>query len=224
MNPYRLIADFYDANIDPNLYQDFLDLIQEEIQEGYALDLATGTGQMAFLLAEHGFVVDATDVSLAMLKEAERHLSKTSLPVKLYVHDILEPISSNKYDCVTLASDVVNHLCHIDDVKEVFTHVASALKDHGVFVFDAIHQEYMDSMIGYEDELVFKDKTLYWSVKKESNQSLKHYLKVKDEEAHLIQYIYSDHELSEALLLNKLTIKKTIKTEERTIFLVKKDQ
>lgn len=222
MNPYRLIANFYDAYLDQSLYEDILQLIQSQINKGDALDLATGTGQMAFTLAKNNFHVDATDISLEMLQEAEKHLSGTKLPVKFYVHDIVQPIVSKKYDVITLVSDVVNHLCAIEEVSNVFKNISQALNKNGVFVFDAIHQEYIDQMIGYKDVLTLNYKELIWTVKKESDTSIKHLLKVDDEEASLIQYVYSDDEITEHLLRHQLVILKKVRTHERTIYLTKK--
>jgi len=219
MNPYRLIANFYDAYLDESLYEDFLELIQSVVVEGRALDLATGTARMAIKLAENNFTVDATDVSLEMLKEAEKHLLDTSLPVKLYVHDILQPIKSTKYDVITLASDVVNHLSTMAEINRVFSHVSEALEEGGIFVFDAIHNEYVSGLIGYQDVLKLNGKELHWTVKKESGASIKHLLKVDEEEASLIQYVYENNELIEYLLRNRLILLHKVRTRERTIFL-----
>jgi len=222
MNPYNLIADFYDANIDPNLYQDMLTLIKSEVSSGQALDLATGTGKMAFLLAEQGFRVDASDVSITMLHHAEKHLAKHNLPVKLFVHDVLDPIEKVGYDCVSMASDVVNHLSSMEDVNQVFANVSEALKEEGVFVFDAIHQDYRDQMIGYQDELRLKGKSLKWTVLDHQENSFEHILELGKEKANLVQYIYRDDQLTEALLRHHMMVVKTVKTEERMIYLAKK--
>ena len=224
MNPYRLIARFYDHYLDESLYQDFLSLIQTEITSGYALDLATGTGQMAFVLAKNSFKVDAVDISIDMLKEAKKHLSTTNLPITFHVHDILEPMTSTNYDVVTLASDVVNHLSTIEDVSRVFHSIYESLKPGGIFVFDAIHEDFMNSLVGYEDVLLLDQKKLYWSVKKENNHAVRHLIRVDQDEATLIQYVYSIEELTKHLLLNKLNILKKVRTSERTMFLIKKEQ
>lgn len=222
MNPYNLIADFYDANTDPSLYEDMCNMVQSQVTEGYALDLATGTGKMAFLLAERGFRVDATDVSLSMLHLAKKSLKKKKLPVKFFVHDVLDRVEKHDYDCVSMASDVVNHLSSMEDVNIVFKNVSKALRDGGVFVFDAIHQEYRDRMIGYEEELVLRGKKLKWSVRAHQDESFEHLLEVDGKKANLVQYVYRDDALTQALLRNHFSLLKTVRTEERTIFLVQK--
>jgi 2-polyprenyl-3-methyl-5-hydroxy-6-metoxy-1,4-benzoquinol methylase len=224
MNPYRLIAHYYDSYLDHSLYEDFLALIQSEHLSGEALDLATGTGQMAFTLAKHGFQVDATDISLEMLQEAKKNLLKTDLSIDFHVHDIIEPITSKTYDVITLASDVVNHLSSIEDVYLVFQNIYLALRPGGVFVFDAIHVDYANSLVGYKDVLLLDDKELRWTVTKGKNNEIKHLLTVDQEKATLSQYIYSEQDLTEYLLRNSLIVMKTIRTSERTIFLTKREQ
>jgi len=223
MNPYRLIAHFYDSYLDHTLYEDFLLLIQHTHRKGKALDLATGTGQMALLLAKHGFDVDATDISLEMLQEAKKNLSKTDLSIDFQVHDIIDPITSKTYDVITLASDVVNHLSSIEDVYLVFGHVQRALNPGGIFVFDAIHEDYANHLIGYKDTLSLNNQKLEWTVVKGKNNEIKHLLTVDQEKATLSQYIYNEQDLTEYLLRSSLIVIKTIKTSERTIFLTKKE-
>ena len=71
------------------------------LPKGKALDLAAGEGRNAVFLAQHGFDVDAIDISEKGLKKA-RHLAR-EMGVK--IHTILSdlddyPIEKEKYDLI----------------------------------------------------------------------------------------------------------------------------
>ncbi len=60
-------------------------------QQLKALDIGTGTGFLAFLLAEKGHQVSAIDLTPAMITEARQLADKLKLPVDFYVMDAEKP-------------------------------------------------------------------------------------------------------------------------------------
>jgi tellurite methyltransferase len=58
------------------------------IQPGRALDIATGKGRNAVFLAEHGFKVDAMDISAVALEEARKIAQAKKLDIKFIEADL----------------------------------------------------------------------------------------------------------------------------------------
>ena len=69
---YKTLASYYDALVtDEEATQDWVDYTRKYVQKGKILDLACGSGDFAIALAKLGFVVEASDLSVEMIKVAE---------------------------------------------------------------------------------------------------------------------------------------------------------
>lgn len=105
----------------------FLARCVDQLPAGRALDLATGTGRNALFLAEHGYDVDAIDVSGVALRTARKRASQRSLDVNWIQADLTAyPFPPATYDIIT----VVNYhtLDRLGEIKE-------ALTEHGVLLY-----------------------------------------------------------------------------------------
>ena len=96
------------------------------------LDLACGTGVIANLFAEDGVEVDAIDISPFMLEKAAKKFSN----VRFYCRDILEFISTKRYEMATLTFDSFNYLKDLQQVDKLLKNVYESLLRGGIFVFD----------------------------------------------------------------------------------------
>ncbi len=65
----------------------------EKITPGKALDIACGAGRNALFLAEHGFAVDAVDISAAALSRAQEAAVARGLQLNLVEHDLDGPLT-----------------------------------------------------------------------------------------------------------------------------------
>ena len=76
----------------------------ETLPDGRALDVATGRGRNALFLAEHGYAVDAIDVSDVALETARERADRRGVEVNWIRTDVdafdLEP---GRYDVVTIS-------------------------------------------------------------------------------------------------------------------------
>ena len=69
---YKTLASYYDALVtDEEATQDWVDYTRKYVQKGKILDLAYGSGDFVIALAKLGFVVEASDLSVEMIKVAE---------------------------------------------------------------------------------------------------------------------------------------------------------
>ena len=79
----------------------FLVAHQECLGTGRALDLACGTGGNAIFLAEHGYRVDAVDISWNALSQLQAQTRTRALPVRCIVADLDDfPLPTARYDLV----------------------------------------------------------------------------------------------------------------------------
>jgi SAM-dependent methyltransferase len=109
------------------------------LPDGRALDVATGTGRNALFLAEHGYDVDAVDISEAGLERARDRAAQRGVDVDWRRADLAEfDPGRERYDVITVSFFAA--LEHLPDLKE-------ALAPGGVLVYEH-HLRSSDSVDG----------------------------------------------------------------------------
>ena len=148
---YDYLADFYDAFIDEEVYEKYLDYISKYSSIGSVLDIGCGTGNLSIQLARLGYQVVATDLSENMLHIVSQRAQAENLDIEVGVYDLLDPIGY-KFDLIIASMDVINHLSDLEDVEFGFTNIYNSLQDNGMFIFDVLSVEFIDAFDGYEEE------------------------------------------------------------------------
>jgi tellurite methyltransferase len=70
-------------------------------QKGRALDIATGEGRNAVFLAQHGFDVDAVDISEVGLKKARKFAKETGVKINTFHSDLnTYQVKPEEYDLI----------------------------------------------------------------------------------------------------------------------------
>lgn len=116
-------------------------LQQTDLQKGNkVLDLCTGTGNLAYLLAEkvglEGEVI-GIDFSSKMLQRAERKKQKRKIPVQFIKGNVLTlPLPAEYFDCVTMGFALRN----VDDIKGALKEMKRVLKSGGKLVLMEISE------------------------------------------------------------------------------------
>lgn len=104
------------------------------------LELGSGTGKHATLLAEQGYSVHGIERSADMLAECLRRRSEQAAEISNRLSfaegDIRSFRDSGAYDAVLSLFHVVSYLTTNADLKAVFKNAADRLKPGGVFIFD----------------------------------------------------------------------------------------
>jgi len=140
MNIYRHFAGVYDAFMADMPYDLWAGYIDEVFclcrvpKSGLILDLACGTGIMAFLMSKKGYDIIGVDSSEDMLSEAySKDYDKTPLFLKqdMRTLDLYGTIDAAYSSC-----DGMNYLLTEDDFLQTLKRVALFLNPGGVFVFD----------------------------------------------------------------------------------------
>ena len=103
-------------------------LVQElKVQKNdRVLDLATGTGDIAMILAKNGAEVFASDLSLNMLKIAKKRSLKENLKIKFFKENASKPKLDN-LDAITISFGIRN----IPNIKKTIENHVHSLKKGG---------------------------------------------------------------------------------------------
>jgi SAM-dependent methyltransferase len=99
-------------------------------------DLCCGTGTVAIAFAARGWRVYGVDGSAAMLAEAQRKATEMGFKVEFSQQDMRQFVLPQPVDLVTCFYDSVNYLLTVDDLRQCFQRVATALAPGGWFIFD----------------------------------------------------------------------------------------
>lgn len=162
MSSYNIFAQFYDLltqNVDYPSMCDYITKLaaQNGVKHGKALDLACGTGSLAFLLAKSGFDVIGLDKSEEMLCQADSRFNGSLKPLK---GDMTDFSFSEKVDLCVCSLDSVNHLPDIKNVAKCFKCVCNSLADGGVFIFD-VNTIYKHREILADNTFVFDEEDFF---------------------------------------------------------------
>ena len=137
---YTALSRFYDRDWSEfalryiGLIEALLD--QNRIERAEILDLACGSGVLAYELAILGHTITGLDQSLEMLELAHkrcRNLAQTEFVTGNMAAFNLR----RKFDLITCTYDSINYLTEPAQLKTFFQTVSEHLKPGGLFVFDS---------------------------------------------------------------------------------------
>lgn len=101
------------------------------------LDLGCGTGTLCDFLYNKGIQTTGIDISSDMIELCKLKNSN----IKFFVSDMIEYVSKDKYDLITLTCDVVNHILEEDKLELIFKNIFNMLNDDGFLIFDILDKE-----------------------------------------------------------------------------------
>jgi len=216
------LAPYYDQFIDPDLNDIYIEFIQKYYDEGTVIDLGCGTGPLSVELAQKGYFVTATDISINMLERASNNAVEGGVHIQFYVHNIEEPLNQT-YDCLLMTSDVINYLETENQVLNAFKNVSNAMHKKSIFVFDFIHLQYVEKIHNHSQDILLDDDVLQWSVRKTNvaNQ-IKHTLKFGNKVESHIQTTFPIKTYRQLLSDAGLVVVKKKRTDERVIYVCKR--
>jgi demethylmenaquinone methyltransferase/2-methoxy-6-polyprenyl-1,4-benzoquinol methylase len=96
------------------------------------LDVGTGTGEIAFMMASRGGNVTGIDLTPAMIELAEKKIAENNMPaVEMIVGDALNlPFENETFDCITSGYMLRN----VTDIPRAVAEMHRVLKSGGVCV------------------------------------------------------------------------------------------
>ncbi len=148
--------------VDPEYTEQILPLIAERLAgHRRVLDVGTGEGQVARVLAEAGARVTGIDPIRAQVVEAAKRPSAAAVdPVYLRAGAAGLPFAAGSFDAV-VACLVFEH---IDDVDEAIGEVARVLVPGGRFLFLLNHPLLQTPGSGWIDDQLIDPPEQYWRV------------------------------------------------------------
>lgn len=144
---YDALAACYDAmtrDVSYPAWANFLEKLfsREEKQIRTVLDLACGTGTMAFLLAERGYELIGVDFSPEMLAMAAEKTVSEGAEMPIFLCQPMEKLDLyGTVDACVCLLDSVNHVTSSSKLRKAFQRVQLFLEPGGLFVFD-VHTPY----------------------------------------------------------------------------------
>ncbi|MCY7294929.1 class I SAM-dependent methyltransferase [Alteromonas sp. a30] len=145
INIYADSADIYD--IFEFKGKSFTDITVQQLTDYFrqfnvktVLDMSCGTGAQCIPIAQQGFNVTATDLSLAMLAQAKKKAGNT--PNLQFKQANMITVSEGEFDCIYSAYNAVAHLSK-SQLQETILNAAQHLAPNGILIFDVFSAEAM---------------------------------------------------------------------------------
>lgn len=163
---YSSFAKLYDELMEPTMYDQWLDFVEQELPKttGQILDLACGAGRLAVMLAQNGYQVSGVDLSEEMLALAEMHAREANLAIPFMQGNMLDLSELGQYSAVTCFADSFCYLQDEAQVLQAFKEVYQHLENNGKFIFDVITPYQTDEVYpGYMYNYTTEDQAFIWS-------------------------------------------------------------
>ena len=162
---YKNFSKVYDKFMEICNYDEWVGLLEGYIKEynpegKKVLDLGCGTGSTLVNFSEK-YECSGLDLSEEMLKKAKIKLKGKNVP--LFLGDMREFDTGERYDIIFSFFDTVNHLTSAEDLMDLFNSVRNSLNKNGIYVFDVVDREFMNKMFAndvYADNR--KDFAVIW--------------------------------------------------------------
>ena len=145
---YKNFSKLYDKFMEFSDYGAWEKQVEELIIQGNPdgkrlLDIGCGTGELLLRMAKN-YQCDGMDLSEEMLKIAQKKLKHRD--VKLFLGDMVEFDTGFRYDIMVSLFDTVNHMVSQEELINHFQSVENSLNSNGVYIFDVVDREFMDTM------------------------------------------------------------------------------
>ncbi len=99
------------------------------------LEMACGTGNLTYYLANAGYDLTCFDISSDMLSIAYNKLNKFK-NIKLLNQDMVDFYINESFDAIISACDSINYIEDEEDLLNTFRNVKKHLNHGGMFIFD----------------------------------------------------------------------------------------
>jgi len=159
MEPYTILADYYDRFMEHVPYEDWAEYISEIISEFHpaakrVLDLSAGTGSFIAHWPENSFDWLAADLILPMI----RRCRKKNPGVPALVMEAAQPaLRPGRFDTVLFLYDSVHYLLAENEVSGFLLSAHTLLRSGGLLVFDVVTPQACQREFGNYSEIEWFD-------------------------------------------------------------------
>lgn len=148
---YGKFASVYDELMDDFNYKNwfnYIETIWEKTKKPKnVLEMACGTGNLSYYIANAGYDLDCFDISNEMLSRAYNKMDGFK-NVNIFNQDMVEFNLHKKYDSIVSICDSINYIVDDEKLLQTFTNVYNHLEDDGVFIFDINSYYKLKNIIG----------------------------------------------------------------------------
>ncbi|NLC56875.1 MAG: class I SAM-dependent methyltransferase [Armatimonadetes bacterium] len=135
------VARAYDELMAGVPYRRWVDYVEKLLKQVRAsprtvLDIACGTGNVTFALADRGYEVAGVDLSAPMLAIARRKACRYRRDIPFFQGDMRCLSLPERYDLAVCLYDSLNYLLSPDDVQQAFASAYQVLHPGGHYIFD----------------------------------------------------------------------------------------
>lgn len=188
MNEYKKFGYYYDEVMQKLEYDLWVEFVEPYLKkEDKILDLACGTGTFITMLKLKGFDVCGLDLSSSIIEIAKEKAKINHLQIPFYVMDMVDFKLDNKFNVITCFFDSINFLNNKNKIKQMLNNIYNHLEDNGYFICDIFSKVLLEEYDGSslcEDYYNFK---IDWKTKKSSPTSLKHIIKIIEDDQEIVE-------------------------------------
>lgn len=100
------------------------------------LDCACGIGTQAIGLANLGYSITASDISVGAIEEAKKRATESDVEIRFENADFCElsKTFSNKFDIVIAMDNALPHMLSKEDLERAVMSITNQIKDNGIFI------------------------------------------------------------------------------------------
>lgn len=163
--PYSALARYYDQIMEHVNYRQWANYIKILFRYSNRSvrtvgDLACGTGSLLRYMGGFKRKAFGFDLSLAMLKVAQKKLTRSPLACANFLQVPVKPLS---FDAVLILYDSINYLHSDDEIRRLFSEVHGILRSGGIFIFDVVTPHLCSTVFRhYEEEGMLDEANRYW--------------------------------------------------------------
>ncbi len=158
---YRKFPELYDITYGRFQHADeMVQLVQRNVSvDEHILDLAAGTGEVAWQLLQKGYKnVALADKHEGMLEVAQRKIKKISGTVlPHYIANMKDMALREQFDAIVVRQGI-NYLMDIHGLREGLRNIYEHLLPGGRLIINALHYQgeeaYEDNLVNYQDDAV----------------------------------------------------------------------
>ncbi len=159
MNSYERFAEVYAelmTDIPYNKYVEWIRHFAPSTEYPQLLDIGCGTGTLALMLHQAGYMVSGIDLSEEMLAVASARLEATGVTIPLYAMSMDQLDGFENLDIAIIPIDSINYVKEQQDVVETLQRIYDSLRDGGQLFFDVhslfkMDEIFLDGPFTYDD-------------------------------------------------------------------------
>ena len=144
MSAYGELARYYDGLTRDVDYTQWVAWYQKwfqrsEVPVKIVLDLACGTGTLTCLLAQAGYSMIGTDLSIEMLSEAQEKALELTCEPPVFLHQSMDKLDLfGTIDACVSSLDSLNYVTDEAILRAAFHKIHTFLMPNGCFLFDIL--------------------------------------------------------------------------------------